>query len=126
MHEYGLAEEIAGHVAREAERKGACGLALLDVEVGGLANLNVDLLATWLRETLPDGLSPGVRVHVRRAPLLVICERCGHRERLGARDDDQRVAIVRAMCQRCPACRSEGVRVDGTAGCRIRAVKFRF
>ncbi len=124
MHEYGLAQEIAEQVAAEAERVGAHRLARLDVEVGGLANLRPDLLVIWLRETLPESLASGSRLHVHRERLRVICRRCGHRERLDP-EDDTAVAIFRARCQGCAQCGCEEVKVDGTAGCRICQVKFR-
>ncbi len=121
MHEYGLALDIAHRVEAEVERAGGQRIAALDVEVGGLARLDPEALAFWLREALAEVAAP-VRIRVLKAPLTVTCVLCSHRRAVVPCDPGPPTLDAAFRC--CPQCGSEEVKLDGKAGCRIRTLRF--
>lgn len=122
MHEYGLAGEIADGVKAAIARSGAQRVAALDVEIGALVRLDLELLAGWLREALGDAAGADARIRVRKAPLRIVCLRCGHRRVVVS--DDAALPWPEPEDWRCARCRSDEVRVDGHGGCRIGALRL--
>lgn len=121
MHEYGLAEDIAHHVREEAELIPGRQVAELEVEIGGMARLNTEILGEWLQEALAD-LGAKERVKVSRAPVSAVCSQCGSRRRIRVDEDD--LPALDPAYQRCPKCGAENVRLSGATDCRIRALTF--
>jgi len=123
VHEYALAAYIARRVEAEAGRSSARRLAGIDVEIGGLARLDPDAIAFWLREALGETVTARARIRVLRAPVSLTCLRCGHQRSVVPYD--QGLPTLDPACRRCPQCQSEEVKLDGKAGCRISALRFR-
>ncbi len=125
MHE----AAIALAVLREAEKLAkslAAKPKLVEVVVGELQNIDIDVLSEYLRMNLRE-VMPGVEYRITTEPPVLRCEQCSHEWRLDMSElsPDAREAIhflpeALHAYVRCPKCGSRDLKVVRGREIRVR------
>jgi hydrogenase nickel incorporation protein HypA/HybF len=100
MHEYSLVQAMVEQVEAAARARSAVSVHRLDVRVGELAGVDVDLFKTAYLTFRERTICEGAELEVSVVPVRWACERCG-------RD------IERGHALQCPVCRRPARLVAG-------------
>lgn len=76
MHETGIAAEILNIAKREAQRRGAAGIAAVTVRIGDLSGVSADALEFAFSALCAGTPADGARLRLERVPLLARCPSC--------------------------------------------------
>jgi len=79
MHELSVAQSIVQFLVHEADRKGSTRVAEVEVDVGEVMQIEVDVLQKALVGLMTGPRLEGARVGVSVQPALFSCQRCGSR-----------------------------------------------
>ncbi len=91
MHEYSIVASLMERVTLEAQRVGATEVRRLEVRIGEVSGVEIDLLTTAFDTFKVGGLCGGAELVVHRVPAKWQCPRC-------------HLAIPRGQILRCPEC----------------------
>lgn len=100
MHEYGIVSALMARVDVEARRAGATEVRRLEVRIGELAGVEVDLLETAYDTFKAAGRCAGAELVITRVPARWRCPRC---------EKD----IARGQVLRCPDCELPATLAEG-------------
>ncbi|MFZ1828954.1 MAG: hydrogenase maturation nickel metallochaperone HypA [Candidatus Competibacteraceae bacterium] len=106
MHEMALAESILNIVEETARRQGAARVTEVRLEIGELANVEMEALQFGLEAALCGSLAEGAHLEFLLIPGQGLCLTCGETVALTARYDP------------CPQC--DGYPVRPTSGQELR------
>jgi len=104
MHEFSLAEALLDEVDRVRGEHGGGRLKTFRVEVGELAGVEPDLLASAVEVLLADGPDQGATIELETVPVEARCGECGAAFR---------VRNFSFLCPQCGGGRLEVVRGEG-------------
>lgn len=108
MHEMSLAEGVRSIVEDAAQAQGCARVALVVLEIGELAAVEVEALRFCLEIVLQDGVAAGAAVEIQSVPGVGWCDPCGVEVPLHQRQDP------------CPLCARYGVRPTGGLALRVK------
>src|SRR5262245_17509879 len=77
MHEFSLAQALLAEVERVRCEHGGTRVKAIRVEVGELAGVEPELLASAVELLLADGPSRGANLAIERVPIEARCQECG-------------------------------------------------
>lgn len=141
MHELGIAQSIVDSVSDEAKKATAKRVISMDIEVGELTQVEVDVLSNALKLLMKGPALEGTKVHVRLAEASFTCRRCGQewgmeeaKRQLSAVPDNLRIRepdsvelplhflpYLYPSFVNCPSCGSSDI--SATRGEEIRIVR---
>jgi hydrogenase nickel incorporation protein HypA/HybF len=110
MHEIALAESIMNIVEATARRQGATRVTEVRLEIGELANVEMDALQFGLEAALHGSLAEGARIECLIIPGRGQCLSCGENVPLAALYDP------------CPRCDGYPVRPTGGQELRVKDI----
>lgn len=99
MHELAVTESLLELALSHAERAGARRVVGLHLVIGQLASIVDDCVAFYWDVIARGTLAEGAKLHFRRVPARLACQRCGAEYNLDGQDPS------------CPTCGSLAVRV---------------
>lgn len=108
MHELSLAQEIVRMVEAAAQREHFQRVAILRLEAGALAGVEVSALRFALDAMVPGTCLDGAHIEIDEPPGAAWCERC------------QRNVAIFTRADPCPVC--NGYPVKPVAGMALRVV----
>lgn len=108
MHEMSLAEGVLQIVEEQARRQSFARVTAIVLEVGQLANVEVDALRFALDVVLRDSVAAGARIEVEELPGQALCLECDAQVR------------VPALYEACPQCGGYRLKVTGGTELRVK------
>jgi len=78
MHELGVTQEIFNIVMREAKKHGAKRVLKVEVEVGEFSTIEPEPVKLYFEVVSKGSIAEGAEVEVRKLPIRVKCNSCGH------------------------------------------------
>ena len=100
MHEYSIVQSLVGRVAEEAARVGATRVHRLEVRIGELSGVEIDLLETAYETFREGSICDGAPMEVTFVPARWRCDGCGQ-------------GFARGEVLRCAACERPARLVEG-------------
>lgn len=100
MHEYGIVGALVAQVEREAQARGATSVHRVEVAIGELAGVDVQLLVSAYEVFRAGSVCAKAELSVRRVDARWQCPRCAQ-------------GLARAARLRCPRCDAPGRLVAG-------------
>ncbi len=110
MHELALANSLVETIVGVARKHGAHAVTTATLEIGELTCVDPDTLAFAFEVAGQDTVAKGCELKMRRIPLKIICNACGHQ------------GEVEPTMLGCPACGEASVKVS--AGRELRLVSI--
>ena len=110
MHEIALAESILNIVEETARNQGAARVTELRLEIGELANVEIEALQFGLEVTLRGSLADGAQVEILTIPGQGQCLECGA------------IVWLPTLYDPCPQCGGYPVRPTGGQEMRVKDI----
>ena len=107
MHELSLADGIVRLVQAAAQRERFTGVALLRLEAGALAGVEVQALRFALDAIIPGTCLAGAQIQIEQPPGRAWCGACAAEVEIDSRADP------------CPLCGGFPIQVTGGSGLRV-------
>ncbi len=111
MHEMSLAEGILQVLEDSARRQSFERVKTVWLEIGALANVEVESLRFCFDAVVRDSIAAGARLEILERPGQAWCHPCG------------RAVTVRALYEPCPQCAGYQLQVTGGTEMRVKEVE---
>jgi len=122
MHELSTSDEIADLVLAEAAKRKAKKVLGVQIEIGGLSNLNPEQVKFWLEVRFEKTIARGAKLDIKLTSAELSCPECGYKGTLEVKDDPLHHLVLPVLT--CPMCGSSKVIVEKGRGCTVNRVEM--
>jgi hydrogenase nickel incorporation protein HypA/HybF len=129
MHEWALAEAVISTVSQIAEKEGLKEIAEVEIKVGELQQIELDILEFALSQLKTSKLK-NVKFHIRTVKAELKCRVCGHKWTFGKEKMNEEIAEaihfvpeIAHTYVKCPKCGSPDFEILQGRGIWLESVR---